>query len=175
MLMNVRPAVHPHAARHRGGIVSGQEAGEQATPEHALLRISDELAIPLAELSYRATRSGGPGGQHVNTSATRVELLFDVASSPSLDDEQRARIMERLANRLDAGGVLRLASSAQRSQHQNREDVTQRFAKLIADALIERKARKKTKMPRAAKEARLQEKKKRAQVKKHRGPVSAEE
>jgi ribosome-associated protein len=152
-----------------------EDVEEQSTPEHALVRVSAELAIPLSELTYRATRSGGPGGQHVNTSATRVELLFDVASSPSLDDRQRARIMEQLANRVDGDGVLRLASSAQRSQHQNREDVTQRFVTLVADALVERAPRRKTKMPRAAKEARLKEKKKRAQVKKHRGPVSPEE
>jgi ribosome-associated protein len=150
------------------------EVGPEA-PEHSLLRVNEQLAIPLAELSFRATRSGGPGGQHVNTSATRVELLFNVAGSPSLSEAQRARIMERLAGRIDGEGVLRLASSAQRSQHQNREDVTQRFVMLIADALVERKPRRKTKMPRAAKEARLKEKKKRAQVKKHRGPVSTDE
>jgi ribosome-associated protein len=144
-------------------------------PEHALLRITDTLAIPLAELDFRATRSGGPGGQHVNTSSTRVELIFNVAASPSLTDAQRARIMERLATRIDGSGVLRLGSSAQRSQYQNREDVTARFAKLMADALRERKPRKKTKVPRAAKEQRLQQKKKRAQVKKHRGPVAGDE
>lgn len=151
-----------------------KQAAEAAVPEHALLPVNDALSIPLAELSFRATRSGGPGGQHVNTSSTRVELLFDVANSPSLTDAQRSRISERLANRIDGEGVLRLASSTQRSQHQNREDVTQRFARLLADALKERKARKKTKVPRAAKEARLKQKKRRSQVKKHRGPVADE-
>jgi ribosome-associated protein len=155
--------------------MSDDLASVPPVPEHALLTVNEQLAIPLAELDYRATRSGGPGGQHVNTSSTRVELLFNVASSPSLSDEQRARISERLANRIDGEGVMRLASSAHRSQHQNREDVTQRFAKLIANALVERKPRRKTKVPRAAKEARLQEKKKRAQVKKHRGPVARDD
>ncbi|CAN5800494.1 alternative ribosome rescue aminoacyl-tRNA hydrolase ArfB [soil metagenome] len=144
-------------------------------PEHALLRVTDELLIPLSELTYRATRAGGPGGQHVNTSSTRIELVFDVAASPSLSDAQRARILERLATRIDGEGLLRLASSASRSQHQNREDVTQRLARLLADALKERKARRKTRVPRAAKEARLKEKKKRGQVKKHRGPVAPDE
>jgi ribosome-associated protein len=144
-------------------------------PEHALLTVNEQLAIPLAELTYRATRSGGPGGQHVNTSATRVEVEFDVASSPSLTDAQRARIMERMANRIDGSGLLRLASSEQRSQHQNREDVTQRLARLLADALKERKARKRTKVPRAAKEARLKSKKQRAETKRRRGPVKRDE
>src|SRR5688500_13861216 len=99
--------------------VSDDEA--PSVPEHALLRVTDELSIPLAELTYRATRSGGPGGQHVNTSSTRVELEFDVGASPSLGDEQRTRIQERLATRIDGAGILRLASSGSRSQHQNRE------------------------------------------------------
>jgi ribosome-associated protein len=148
---------------------------EPTVPEHAVLRVNDELAIPRAEIQYRATRSGGPGGQHVNTSATRIELEFDVAGSPSLSDAQRARIMERLATRIDGSGTLRLSSSGSRSQHQNREDVTERLARLLADALKERKARKRTKVPRAVKEARLHAKKKRAGVKKNRGPVSPDD
>jgi ribosome-associated protein len=155
--------------------VTDETSVEPAIPEHALLRVTDELAIPIAELGYRATRSGGPGGQHVNTSSTRVELEFDVVGSPSLSEEQRARITERLASRIDSAGTLRLASSSSRSQHQNREDVTARLARLLADALRERKARKRTRVPRAAKEARLQAKKKRAQVKKSRGPVTPED
>src|SRR5688572_32235584 len=86
--------------------------------------INDALAVPRAELRYRASRSGGPGGQHVNTSSTRVELEFDVGTSPSLSDAQRATIRERLANRIAADGVLRLASRTSRRQHRNREDVT---------------------------------------------------
>lgn len=144
-------------------------------PEHALLRINDELSIPLAELDYRATRSGGPGGQHVNTSSTRVELEFDVGASPSLSDTQRARIQEQLANRIDADGVLRLASSTSRSQHQNREDVTERLARMLDDALRMRKPRRRTKVPRAAKEKRLKEKKQRSRVKKERGQVRPDE
>jgi ribosome-associated protein len=148
---------------------------EGNVPEHALLRVNDELAIPLAEMQYRATRSGGPGGQHVNTSSTRIELEFDVAASPSLSDAQRARISERLANRIDGSGVLRLSSSGSRSQHQNREDVTERLARLLADALKERKQRKRTKVPRAAKEARLKTKKQRSGIKKNRGPISPDD
>jgi ribosome-associated protein len=156
------------------GDPGGTEPAAQV-PEHALLRVSDELVIPRAELGYRATRSGGPGGQHVNTSSTRVELEFDVGASPSLTDAQRARITERLAGRIDSTGVLRLASSGSRSQHQNREDVTARLARLLADALKERKPRRRTKVPKAVKEARLRAKKKRSQVKKDRGPVRGDE
>lgn len=146
-----------------------------AVPEHALLRVSDDLAIPLAEIRYRATRSGGPGGQHVNTSSTKIELEFDVAGSPALTDAQRTRIRERLANRIAGDGVLRMAASGSRSQHQNREEVTERLARLLADALKERKRRRKTKMPRAAKEARLKEKKRRAETKRKRGRPAPEE
>lgn len=146
-----------------------------AVPEHALLRVNDDLAIPLAEISYRASRSGGPGGQHVNTSSTKIELEFDVGASRSLTDAQRARIQERLANRIDGDGVLRLSSSGSRSQHQNREDATARLAELLAEALKERKRRRKTKVPRRAKEARLKQKKKRAETKKARGPVTRDD
>jgi ribosome-associated protein len=144
-------------------------------PEHALLRVNDELSIPLAELTYHATRSGGPGGQHVNTSSTKIDVEFDVGSSPSLTDGQRSRISERLSTRIDGAGILRLGSSGSRSQHQNREDVTERLAEMLAEALKEQKRRRKTKVPRAAKEARLQTKKKRSQVKKHRGPVAPDD
>jgi ribosome-associated protein len=145
-----------------------------AVPDHALLRVTDDLVIPLAELDYRASRSGGAGGQHVNTSSTRIEVELNVATSPSFSDSQRARILEKLATRIDSAGILRLTSSGSRSQFQNKEDVTARLARILADALKEQKPRRKTKMPRAAKEARLQEKKKRSQVKKDRGAIRDE-
>ena len=144
-------------------------------PEHALLRVNDDLSIPLAELTYRATRAGGPGGQHVNTSSTRVELEFNVGMSNALSDAQRAKIQERLATRIDGAGILRLASAGSRSQHQNREDVTARLGRLLADALKERKPRKRTKVPRAAKEARLKAKKENARKKKDRGRITPDE
>ena len=144
-------------------------------PEDTVLRINDSLWIPRAELTYRATRSGGPGGQHVNTSSSRVELAWDVGASPSLTDEQRALIQAKLSNRINSEGVLLLTSSESRSQHQNREFVTARFVELLALALVVPKKRKKTKPSRAAKEARLQEKKKRSATKKMRSAVSHEE
>lgn len=145
------------------------------TDETTVLQINDSLWIPRAELTYRATRSGGPGGQHVNTTSSRVELAWDVGASPSLTDEQRALIQARLANRINSEGVLLLTSSESRSQHQNREAVTARFVELVAQALVVPKKRKKTKPSRAAKEARLQEKKKRSATKKMRSSVSHDE
>lgn len=139
------------------------------------IRINDSVSVARSELEYRATRSGGPGGQHVNTSSTRIELTWDVGASPSITDEQRAVIRDRLANRIDERGVLRLTSSGSRSQYQNREDVTDRFARLIADALRVRKPRKKTKPPRAAKEARLKAKKKRSDAKRLRKGVQPDD
>ena len=139
------------------------------------ITVNSDLAIPRAELDYRATRAGGPGGQHVNTSSTKVELLWDVAKSPSITDEQRDLVMQKLRKRIGEDGMLRLTSSTSRSQHQNKEDVTDRFARMLADALRVPKRRKKTKMPRAVKEARLKAKKNRSRIKQQRGRVSHDE
>lgn len=137
--------------------------------------INPGLSIPRAELDYRATRAGGPGGQHVNTSSTRVELLWNVATSPSINDDQRALLMQKLRKRIGEDGVLRLASSVERSQYQNKEDVTSRFARMIADSLRVPKPRKKTKVPRSVKEARLKAKKNRSRIKQFRGKVDRDE
>ena len=132
------------------------------------LDITPTLRLPLSELDYRASRSGGPGGQHVNTSSTRVEVWWDVAGSPSLNPEQRARLLERLSGKLDSSGRLRLVSSATRSQLRNREDVTQRLQTVVADALAVPKKRKATKPSRASKTARLEAKRRRAATKRRR-------
>ncbi|HVH12396.1 MAG TPA: alternative ribosome rescue aminoacyl-tRNA hydrolase ArfB [Longimicrobium sp.] len=143
--------------------------------ETTVLQINDSLWIPRAELTYRATRSGGPGGQHVNTSSSRVELAWDVDASPSVTEEQRALIRGKLANRINSEGVLLLASSEQRSQHQNKESVTARFAMLLAQALVVPKVRRKTKPSRASKEARLKAKKQRSETKRMRGGIRHDE
>lgn len=143
-----------------------------ATPDPAFLPITAQLAIPLAELDFRFSRSSGPGGQHVQRSDTRVELLFDVAHSPSLTDEQRARIRGRLAGYIDSNGVLHLFSSATRSQLENRADVTVRFQRLLAAALRPRKHRVPTRPSAAARERRLREKRARSQAKRLRGPLA---
>ena len=136
--------------------------------DDALLEIDPSLTVPRAELTYRATRSGGPGGQHVNTSSTRVELTWNVEASPSLSEAQRARIREKLANRISGEGVLLLAASEHRSQHQNREAVTERFVDLVRRALVVPKARKKSRPSRAAREARLHAKRRRSELKRSR-------
>lgn len=132
------------------------------------LIISPDLRIPLSELRYRTSRSGGPGGQHVNTSSTRVEVTWNVASSLSLSPEQRTRLLKQLATRLDSGGQLRLVSSGTRSQLRNKDDVTDRLRSTIAAALIVPKKRRPTKPSRAAKAARLESKRKRAATKRQR-------
>lgn len=137
--------------------------------------VNADLTIPRGELTYRATRAGGPGGQHVNTSSTKVELSWDVQGSPSLADDQRRRISEKLATRIAEDGVLRLTSAGSRSQHQNKEDVTERFGRMIEQALRIPKPRRKTKPSRASKEARLKSKKKRSETKSNRGKIGPDE
>lgn len=136
--------------------------------EASHLDVSPELRLPLAELEFRATRSGGPGGQHVNTSSTRVEVWWDVGASPSLTGDQRARLLSRLATRLDNAGRLRLVSSASRSQLRNREDVTERLREVVARALEVPRPRRRTKPSRASKLARLEAKRRRGATKRDR-------
>ena len=138
------------------------------SPGSDALVVGPALSIPRAELQFRATRSGGPGGQHVNTSSTRIELLWNPDRSAAVDDAQRAAIREKLAGRLDADGNVRIVASDSRSQRQNRERAEERLAALLRDALTPRKRRRPTKRPRRADEARLAAKKKRAERKRDR-------
>ena len=139
-----------------------------------VLQLSEAVAIPRTELVYRASRAGGAGGQHVNTSSTRIELLWNVRASQALDDAQRARVASKLATRLDGEGWLRVVSSARRSQGQNRQAAEERLVELIRGALVVPKRRRPTKPSRGAKEARLSEKKKRGDTKRQRRPGSFE-
>jgi ribosome-associated protein len=131
----------------------------------AAVRIRRGVTIPEHELEVAFARSGGPGGQHVNTSSTKVELRFDVAASPSLTDEQKARITDELGNRMTKDGVLVLTSSEHKSQTRNREAVVARFAALLSGALAPRRRRRKTKPSRAAKQRRLDAKRKQSEKK----------
>jgi ribosome-associated protein len=140
-----------------------------------VLEITSDLHLPFSEIEYRASRSGGPGGQHVNTSSTRIELWWDVKQSPTLTPAQRELLLTRLAGRLDAAGGLRLVSSSSRSQLRNREDVTNRLRSLVAGALVPPKKRKRTRPSRAAKAARLEAKRRRAATKQQRrNPIPEE-
>ena len=130
-----------------------------------MIVINDELTIPVDELVFTASRSGGPGGQNVNKVSTKITLSFDVANSPSLSAEQRARIASRLATRINKEGLLRIHAQETRSQDLNRTEAVDRFAELLRQALVVQKARKKTRVTRAAKERRLDEKKKRTGIK----------
>src|SRR5689334_4902761 len=132
------------------------------------LRITTEISIPRSELTYRATRSGGPGGQHVNTSSTRIELLWDLSSSRAVGDEQRERLRAKLAPRLDADGMVRVVASDHRSQRQHRVAADERLAALVRHALHVPKKRRKTKAPAAAKERRIKAKKLRSEKKRDR-------
>jgi ribosome-associated protein len=135
------------------------------------LQIVKSVSIPLSELSFRFSRSSGPGGQHVQKSSTRVELLFDVPNSPSLTEKQRQKVQKRLARYIDSKGLLHLTSESERSQLRNREEVVARFQSLMRDALKRRKRRKPTKPTAASKEKRLKAKQKRSEKKKTRGRV----
>ena len=138
----------------------------------SLIRIIDTVSIPMSELRFRFARSSGPGGQHVNRTATQVELLFDVANSPSLNETQRQRVLRKLRSRIDKEGVLHLVSQETRSQLRNREEVVERFQELMRDALHVPKRRRPTRPSRAARERRLREKRRRSETKRGRRPVS---
>jgi ribosome-associated protein len=128
------------------------------------------VEIPATELGWRFSRSGGPGGQSVNTADSRVELSFDVRRSPSLPDPLRERLLARLSPRL-VDGVLTLAASEYRSQHRNREAARARLADLLTEASAPPPPRRRATRPtRGSKERRLAGKKRRGQTKALRRP-----
>ena len=133
-----------------------------------MIPIDDELAIPDEEVSFVTSRSGGPGGQNVNKLETRVTVRVDVAGSPSLTEEQRQRLLERLATRITRAGFLQVTSQKHRTQGENREAALARFAELMAEALREETPRKATRVPRAATRRRLDNKKRHGQRKRER-------
>ncbi len=135
--------------------------------ESALV-VNATVSIPRSELEVRATRSGGPGGQHVNTSSTRIEIRWNVLRTAALDEEQRSRVAEGLATRIDGEGWLRVVSSESRSQRQNREAAEGRLADMVRNALVVRRKRRPTRPSRAAKRARLEDKRKQGEKKARR-------
>ena len=143
--------------------------------ETEALAINGQLSIPRAELLVRASRSGGPGGQHVNTSSTRVEVVWNVRESPTLFDDQRALLLNALRARLGQTGELRVVASDTRSQLRNRALAEKRLAEIVRRALVVKKARKKTRPTRSAVERRLAEKKLRSKRKRDRHGTSADD
>jgi ribosome-associated protein len=132
------------------------------------IRVTQTVAIPRSELVVRATRSGGPGGQHVNTSSTRIEITWDVMRTRALTDDERTRAIARLGARVSDEGTVRVVASDSRSQRQNRERAESRLSDLIRRALAVPKARKRTRVPRGAVEARLDEKRRLRERKRQR-------
>jgi ribosome-associated protein len=132
------------------------------------LRVSSTLVIPLAELTWRFSRSGGPGGQHANTADTRAEVRFDIAGSPSLGPRQRARLLERL------GEEVWVVASDERSQARNRDLALQRLAARLAEGLRVDPPRRATKPTKASVRRRLEDKRRRATRKADRRRPPAE-
>ncbi|HEX6263076.1 MAG TPA: alternative ribosome rescue aminoacyl-tRNA hydrolase ArfB [Actinomycetota bacterium] len=132
------------------------------------VRVNRRVTIPASELSFRFTPSGGPGGQHANRSATRVELIWNVEESAALGPRQKARVRRALRGRIDAEGNLRLVSGAERSQARNRADVVERLGRLLEGALAVPKRRVGTKPSAAARERRMKAKRRRSEVKRLR-------
>jgi ribosome-associated protein len=132
------------------------------------VRVNDRLTIPAAELSWRFSRSGGPGGQGVNTTDSRVELSWDLAGSEVLPPALRERAVERLGNRL-VNGVLTVTASEHRSQLRNREAAAARLAGIVGSAIAPPpRVRRPTRPSRGAVERRIAEKKRRSDVKRSR-------
>ena len=132
------------------------------------IRINDHVAIPSAEIDLAYARSGGPGGQHVNRTASKVQLRWNLRASRALTEQQRAWLGHRLASRLTTDGDLIVSSERHRDQSRNVDDAVERFAGLLREGLKRPKRRKKTRPSRASKERRLQDKKKRGEQKRQR-------
>jgi ribosome-associated protein len=131
------------------------------------LRINERLSLPLSEIELRASRSSGPGGQHANVTASRVEAVFDVAASGALDDAQRSRLLERL------GPVVTAVAQDARGQSRNRELALRRLAQKLAAGLRVQRKRRATRPTRASKQRRLEQKRRTAEKKstRRRPPV----
>ncbi|OGP49478.1 MAG: hypothetical protein A2Y79_09225 [Deltaproteobacteria bacterium RBG_13_43_22] len=134
------------------------------------VKITDRLFIPEDELYFTASRSGGPGGQNVNKVSTRITLWFDVLKSPSLSEEEKWQILDKLPTRINKMGILWINVQQTRSQAGNRELALQRFVELLAQVLVKPRFRKKTRIPRKVQEERIAEKKRRSRVKANRSP-----
>ena len=139
------------------------------------LTVRGDLRIPAAELHETASRSSGPGGQHVNKTNTRVTLRWNVAESEVLSPERRGRLLDRLATRLTTRGHLVVHAGRHRSQARNRELARDRLAELVRDALRSQRARVPTRQSRSAKQRAIEAKRRRGALKRGRRPASRED
>ena len=137
-------------------------------PEGVYVGPPGGFLIPWADLGVKASRSGGPGGQHVNTSSTRVEMSWNIRQSPLLNDDARRLLLAALASKLDSDGSIRVVASDTRSQRSNRDLAGARLAALVRDALTPPKPRKKTKRTYSSVQRRLDTKKKHSSKKRER-------
>ena len=146
--------------------------GEHEVREQTLLADALDVApgvrIPSGELTLRAITGSGPGGQHVNRSATRIELRWNVATTRALTDEQRVRVTAKLSSRLDGEGAIRIVAGEFRSQQQNRRAACERLVAIVSRALIVPRSRKATRPTRSSVERRLTDKRQRSDTKQQR-------
>ena len=133
-----------------------------------MIQVTGNIFIDEKSLTFKASRSSGPGGQNVNKVNTRITLFFDLAGCETLLDAQKLKIRNSLASRVDKNGVIRISSQKHRTQGENRNATMERLLQLLADALKKRPTRKKTVVPRSARERRLGLKKKRSLLKQER-------
>lgn len=147
---------------------------ESTSASENLLAVNDSLSIPRSELDVRVSRASGAGGQHVNKTSSRVEIFWNIPASRALTDEQRARLLDKLSSRLTTEGSIRVVASDMRSQSRNRDLAEERLADLVRRSLIVPRKRKPTKPTRAAKEARLETKKRHSNKKRGRTDRSFE-
>ena len=136
-----------------------------------MLRINAAITIPASEIALSFVRADGPGGQHVNKTATAVQLRFDVRNSPSLPDDVRRRLIQLAGRRMTAEGVLVIDARSQRSQHQNRQDAMSRLKNLIVAATQPPRPRRPTIPSAASRRRRLETKRRRARLKQSRRSV----
>ncbi len=149
-------------------------SGSAPVAAENLLQVNDALSIPRSELDVRVSRSSGAGGQHVNKTSSRVEIFWSVQGSRALSDDQRARLIERLASRLTTDGSIRVVASDNRSQSRNRDLAEERLADMVRQALVIPKKRRATRPTKASKEARLEGKKRQSHKKRDRTNKSFE-
>jgi ribosome-associated protein len=133
-----------------------------------LLAVNDALSIPRSELDVRVSRASGAGGQHVNMTSSRVEIFWNISGSRALSDEQRTRLLDKLSSRLTTEGSIRVVASDMRSQSRNRDLAEERVVETVRRSLIIPRKRRPTKPTRAAKEARLDTKKRHSNKKRER-------
>lgn len=136
-----------------------------------MLRINDNVSVPLAEIEISAIRSQGAGGQNVNKVSTAIHIRFDVRASSALSDNDKARVLRLRDQRISKEGVIVIKSQRFRSQDKNRSDALEKLAEMIRKALVEKKPRKSTRPSKRSKEKRLDEKIKRGRLKETRRKI----